>query len=349
MLVRIFLCMSLFFVSSLSAQTLYVGVVGSWFEGKLKKGVFTEFTKETGIQIKSNPLSSGATVNESLKLARKPYDVTMFMPANAVIAKNMGILHPLTVKDVPNIKYVLPELLVKDGSKVYSIGTLAWYISLITHTDVYKEAPKSWSILWDKNHKVGLRYALKNNYLIDITAKTFFANQPNILKNKEGILQVLKKAAEIDKTIDFWFDDGKDFLVALEEKEISLGSNYHDLIVSRAKKGKPFRTTFPKEGAVIEYGSFAILKGSQNLDAAKKFINFMLSKEVQVKVSKALGTATALKPKIVRGSFTEEEFADRTSLIQPLVPDPELMVKFGDFINGKWDEIMNNSREEKTY
>ena len=340
---------SLLLAVSLFAQTLNVGVVGSWFEGKLKKGVFAEFTKQTGIKINSAPISSSATVDESLKLARKPFDVTMFMPANAVKAKNRGLLLPLSVKDIPNLKDVLPELVLKDGSKVYTVGTLAWYISLITHTETHKNEPKSWAELWNKDHKLGLRYALKNTYLIDITAKTFFAKQPNILKNKEGILKVLKKAAELDRSIKYWFDDGKDFLVALEEKEINVGSNYHDLIVGRAKKGKPFRTTFPKEGAVIEYGSFAVLKGTQNPDIAKQFINYMLSKKVQISVSKALGTATALKPELVRDGFTKEEFADRTSLIQPLVPDPELMVKFGDFINEKWDEIMSESREEKTY
>ncbi|HBT15776.1 MAG TPA: ABC transporter substrate-binding protein, partial [Firmicutes bacterium] len=46
-------------------------------------------------------------------------------------------------------------------------------------------------------------------------------------------------------------------------------------------KGYPVKLTFPKEGTGYEIGAMALVKGGQELDLAKKFIDYMLSKKGQ--------------------------------------------------------------------
>ena len=334
-------------------KVIKVGILGSFFEQKFSKHIYPDFTKKTGISIKSVKLPNSISAQESFLFKRNKLDVVMMNPMNVRIAHSEHLLLPFSPDSVPNLKYVIPDLIFyndKKKKKVLSIGFITWYLTLITRISVYENAPESWRILWQPNHKVGFRYDLKYSYLLDITAKTFFADEPNILKNKKGILKVMKKAAQINDNVKYWFDHGKEFLSLLYQGSVDIGSNYHDIVIQRIRDNKKeiIRTTFPKEGGVMEYGSFVISSKSNNPLESAEFINYMLSKPVQVKISKILGTAVALDYKHIEDNFSYKEFRERTSIIPPIIPDPNLFNKFGDFIEIHWDEMMEAKKVDQS-
>ncbi len=76
-----------------------------------------------------------------------------------------------------------------DG-RVAGVGAVAWYITLVTNTDVFKEAPTSWNALWDPANadKLGLLALVSNSFLLEVTAKTHFGGT-NALDTEEGILK----------------------------------------------------------------------------------------------------------------------------------------------------------------
>ena len=331
-------------------KVIKVGILGSFFEKKFKEHIYPDFTKKTGISVKSVKLPSSISAQESFLFKRDKLDVVMMNPMNVRIANHENLLLAFNSDSIPNLKYVIPELVFyqdKEKEKTLSIGFITWYLTLITRVDAYQEAPESWSILWQPNHKVGFRYDLKQSYLLDITAKTFFADETDILKSKEGILRVMKKAVQIQNNVKHWFDHGKDFLSLLSQGSVNIGSNYHDIIIQRIKDDKKamIRTTFPKEGGVMEYGSFVISAKSDNPVESAEFINYMLSKPVQVKISKILGTAVALNYEHIEDSFSYKEFRERTSIIPPIIPDPNLFSKFGDFIESNWDDMLESNKD----
>ncbi|HBK68547.1 MAG TPA: ABC transporter substrate-binding protein, partial [Firmicutes bacterium] len=88
--------------------------------------------------------------------------------------------------------------------------------------------------------------------------------------------------AELSKNIHHYNSSGSACVTQAGLGEVALGIAFsHDVIVKGVDKGYPVKLTFPKEGTGYEIGAMALVKGGQELDLAKKFIDYMLSKKGQ--------------------------------------------------------------------
>ena len=67
---------------------------------------------------------------------------------------------------------------------------------------------------------------------------------------------------------------------------------------------------YPREGAVVWFDSFVIPKNAKNVEAAHKFIDFMLRPQVAALISTEIGYATPNLP--ARELLDEEVSSDRT-------------------------------------
>ena len=116
----------------------------------------------------------------------------------------------------------------------------------------------SWAALWDpaNEDKLGLLALVSNSFLLEVTAKTFFGGT-NALDTEEGILEALDKLAEVKPNVRLWYRDEAQFEQALKSGEIPMGQYYHDVTGLAAADGFPVRSTFPKEGGVLDSGSWA--------------------------------------------------------------------------------------------
>lgn len=74
--------------------------------------------------------------------------------------------------------------------------------------------------------------------------------------------------------------------------EYVVGLTWEDPAANLQKEGAPVKVVFPEEGAIFPGESVQIIKGAKNLDNAKKFVDFMLSSDVQEKV----GQTTTIRP-----------------------------------------------------
>lgn len=68
---------------------------------------------------------------------------------------------------------------------------------------------------------------------------------------------------------------------AVAEGAKSYGMVLDYMAIEAAQKGSPVAWVAPKEGVVAFYQPIAILNGAANVDDAKKFVNFLLSREGQ--------------------------------------------------------------------
>jgi hypothetical protein len=146
----------------------------------------------------------------------------------------------------------------EDG-RINGIGAVSWYITLVTNTEAYPEAPTSWKALWDPENadRIGLLALVSNSFLLEITANTWF-DGTDILDSEEGIRQVFDKLAEVKPNVRLWYRDEAQFQQALEAGEIPMGQYYHDVTSLAAGQGNPVRSTFPQEGGVLDSGSWSV-------------------------------------------------------------------------------------------
>ena len=175
------------------------------------------------------------------------------------------------------IKSLIQPLADYDGSfTAVRLGTLG----VVYNTKKIKEAPKSWDDLKKPEYKGA--YGIANPALsgtaymsVALLAQTFGweyfeALRANGAKMGKGSGQVVDDTASGD-------------LVA------ALGVDYIDL--DKIDKGATLGFAFPKEMLVLP-SPIAIMKGTPNEVAAKKFVDYMLSEKVQ----KAVGETLTVRP-----------------------------------------------------
>jgi putative spermidine/putrescine transport system substrate-binding protein len=332
--------------SILKAQdkSLKVGVYGGYFKDSFDKNIFPEFTKATGIAIESIAEPTGEAwlvqLEQAAKAGQAPADVSMVSQVSMLKGQSTELWSPLDTGKIKNAPNLIDRFVNKypDG-RIAGIGAVAWYITLVTNTDVYKEAPTSWEALWDpaNEDKLGLLALVSNSFLLEVTAKTFLGGT-NALDTEEGILKAFDKLAEVKPNVRLWYRDEAQFEQALKSGEIPMGQYYHDVTGLAAADGNPVRSTFPREGGIQDSGCWALSRASTKTEEAHIFIDYMCQPSIQATLSRKVGTAPTVKRELL--DLTAEEFASVSSDIEPITPRYDIYQTKSDWLNQKWTELI---------
>ncbi len=325
-------------------KSLKVGVYGGFFKDSFDKNIFPDFTKATGIAIESVAEPTGEAwlvqLEQAAKAGAAPADISMMSQVAMLKGQSTNLWAPLDLGKIPNSKNLIERFVNKypDG-KVAGIGAVSWYITLVTNTQVYKEAPTSWAALWDKANadKLGLLALVSNSFLLEVTAKTFMGGT-KALDTEEGIVKALEKLSEVKPNVRLWYRDEAQFEQALKSGEIPMGQYYHDVTGLAASQGSPVRSTFPKEGGIQDSGCWALSRASKKTEEAHTFINYMCQPAIQATLSRKVGTSPTVKRDLL--DLTAEEFASVSSDIDPIIPRYDLYQTKSDFLNQKWTEMI---------
>ena len=209
----------------------------------------------------------------------------------------------------------------------------------MTNTDAYPEAPESWAALWDPANadKLGLLALVSNSFLLEVTAKTHMGGT-NALDTEEGQIAAFEKLAEVKPNVRLWYRDEAQFEQALKSGEIPMGQYYHDVTGLAAADGHPVRSTFPKEGGILDSGCWALSRASQKGEEAHIFIDYMSQPEIQALMSRNVGTAPTVARDLL--DLSDEEFAAVSSDIDPIIPRYDLYTSKADWLNQKWTEMI---------
>lgn len=328
-----------------AADPLKVAVYGGYFKDSFDQHVFPIFTKETGIEVEGVPEPTSEAwavqLEQAARAGETPADVSMIAQAIMLRGQQSELWLPLDRAKLPKMKFLAEHHIHKypDG-RIDGLNAVAWYITMVTNTEVFPEAPTSWTEFWDLKHKdqIGLLSLASNSFLLEITATTFFGGKEK-LATDEGVLEVMNKLAEVKPNVRLWYRDEGQFQQALEIGEIPMGQYYHDVTGLAASEGKPVRSTFPREGGVLDSGAWTIAPVSKKIDEAYAFIDFMCRPDVQDVVSRTLGTVPTVKREHL--TLSDEEFAAVSTEIPPIIPDYALYTgERQDFVTQKWNEIV---------
>ena len=185
-------------------KSLKVGVYGGYFKDSFDKNIFPEFTKTTGIAVESVAEPTGEAwlvqLEQAAKAGQAPADLSMMSQTSTLKGQSTELWTPIDPAKIKNYDNLLPHFINKypDG-RVAGIGAVAWYITLVTNTDVYKEAPTSWEALWDPANadKLGLLALASNSFLLEVTATTFMGGT-KALDTDDGLEKAFAKLAEVE-------------------------------------------------------------------------------------------------------------------------------------------------------
>ena len=325
-------------------RSIKIGAYGGYFKDSFDQFIFPVFTEETGIAVESVAEPTGEAWLTQLDAAASagvaPADVSMIAQVPMLKGQKTDLWMPLDESKLPNLENIMSNFVHRypDG-RLDGVGAVAWYITLVTNTDVYPKAPESWNELWNPANKgrLGLLALVTNSFLLEVTSKTFFGST-DILDDEAGQSRVFDKLAELKPNVALWYRDEAQFEQALKSGEIPMGQYYHDVAGLAAADGFPVRTTFPKEGGVSDSGLWAVSRASKKAEESHIFINFMCRPDIQSLLSRMVGTA----PTIPRGSLdlTDDEFSAVSSDIDPIVPRYDMYDQRGDWLAQQWSELL---------
>ncbi|MCY4609614.1 MAG: extracellular solute-binding protein [bacterium] len=326
-----------------AAEPIKVSSYGGYFEDMLSQYAYPAFTKETGIEIETISQPGGfqwfVTLKNSIAAGSPAVDVTM--AAQGSMRRATEVFIPLDEETVPNLQNV-PEYLILRNDEESPIGApvLAWYATFVTNTERWPEPPVSWADAWDPKFEGELGWGrnVSSSYLLDIVAAAFHGGN-EIMDTDEGLITCMEKAAELKDNVRLWFNDEGQFQAMLQSGELTAGQYYHDVTWVMATDGFPVRSTFPKEGGVIDFGSWCIVQGSEKVDVCNEFINWSVSPEAQTVITDNLWTAPVL-PRGLLPDLSDEAFGRAASTIKPIIPNYQIYVDKGDWLDEKWEEYL---------
>ena len=325
-------------------EPIKVSAYGGYFEDSLAEFVYPEFTKATGIEIESVSQTGSdswfVSIDTALKAGGKPpTDVTM---GGGSAPRRFGQLYQhLDEEKIPGTANIPDYLLHRKADGILdSVAVLAWYSIFVTNTDVYPDAPESWADMWwspKYKDSLGIGSEVTGNYMLDAIQKTFFAEQ-DMMSSKEGLTTLMEKLAELKPNVRLWYRDEGQFQSALQQGEIPAGQYYHDVTLLAIADGFPLRSTFPKEGGIIDFGNWGLVRGSDKVAQAHIFMDYTSQPSVQANIANSMGVAPILDR--AKLPMTDEEFDLVSSPIEPVVPNYDTYVQFGDWLNETWQEML---------
>ena len=326
-----------------AAEPMRVSSYGGYFEDSFVEHVYPEFTRATGIEIESVSQPGGTawftSIDTALKAGgRPPTDVTMC--GGQPPRRFPHIFHELDETRLRRLSNV-PEYLVhrKEDGTPDAIPVLAWYQIFVTNTEVYPEAPESWRDMWLPKYadSLGIPSQPDSSYMLDITAHSWFGGS-EILSSRDGMTTVIEKLGELKPNVKLWWRDEGQFQSGLQQGEIPGGMYYHDVTLIAIADGFPLRSTFPKEGGLIDFGSWGLVPGSDKGDIAHVFMDYCCQGSVQATMSRKIGVAPVVDRQHM--DLTDEEFNNVSSDIPPIVPAYDVYVKDGDWISEAWTSTL---------
>lgn len=326
-------------------EPLKVGSYGGYFESSLKEFIYPLFTKESGIEVQSIGTQSGpswlASISASQAAGDPPVDVTM--AGGGEVVRFAATFEPFDAANIPHLKNLPERFINLDAQgRPYAAAVLSWFATFVQNTDYFPDPIASWSEMWDGKFakSLGCTEDITISYLLDITATVFFGGQ-QILGTREGILQVMAKAAELQKSVTLWYRDEGQFQQGLQSGEIPAGVYYHDATQLMIADGFPVMSVFPKEGGIVDFGAWGKIKGTRKGTAVEAFVDFCFTPQIQGEISRKIGTAPIVSQEIA--GLSDEEFAKVSSPRDPILPNFKMYVENADWLTEEWTRFLTKS------
>lgn len=295
-----------------------------------KEKIFQEFTKETGIEVEFLDLSSGEVLSRIEAEGGRPSADVWFGGGidSFIAAKNKGLLEKYESKN--NIDFISPEYRDKDG---YWSGVSLVLVGFMTNNELLKEknlpAPKTWNDLTNPLYKDDLMIA---NPAI---SGTNYAMVDGLIQGM-GEDKAWTYFEALNKNVPFFAKRGGEppKKVASGEFAVAVIPMSGEFIAMENKY--PVTTIYPEDMIPWVPAGMAIFKNAENLDEAKAFVDWALSKKGQEFIKdqdpRMMVRNDVPTPKSVKN-------IDKSKLIKI---DIEALGKDRDAVLKKWNDEFGN-------
>jgi iron(III) transport system substrate-binding protein len=242
------------------------------------QGMKQEFEAKYGITVNYVRMSAGEAVARLVAEKDNPtFDIWWGGPIDSfVAAKEEGLLEQYAS---PNLSNIIDPVKMKDADN-YWAGVYVGSLGFATNTNWLAanpgvEAPTSWDDLLKPEFTGQIMVAHPS------TSGTSYTAMATVLQLK-GEEEGWKYLEQYNRQIAQYTKSGAAPAKFVGQGEAAVAIVFsHDTVNEIENNQMPLQLTFPAEGTGYEIGGMAIVKGAQNMQAAKLWFDWALTPEVQ--------------------------------------------------------------------
>ena len=289
-------------VSSFAATSYAEDVVNIYnWSDYMAPGTLEQFTKETGIKVNYDVYDSNEVLEAKLMAGGSGYDVVV--PSNSFFERQVkaGVYQAIDKSKLSNYGN-LDQTLVKqiekhDAGNVYNIPYGWGTIGIGYNTKMVEERLgtadiDSWDILF--NPSIAAKLADCGITVLDSPAEMI-----SVVNNYRGVDPNSEDKNELDKSAKLmssakdnirYFHSSK-YISDLANGDVCVAIGYNgDILQSQGRAeeaglGVDINYVVPKEGTLVWFDLMAIPADAPHPEAALKYINFILKKDVSATIS----------------------------------------------------------------
>lgn len=254
------------------------------------------FQKKTGIKVKLIDDSTGNVLAKVQAERNNPHwDVAWFDGASSMttLGQQGMLMTGWKPKNLSNYTSLGKKLLPSNDAYFPSGTTAAGAIAYNTKTLKPSQAPKDWKDLLKPEFKNAVSIANPNISGPAYPLMAGFMQQMGMQKGKQFYTNLKKNGVKIA-------NENSVALKNLLSGAVKAAIFQDSAILDAKKKGNPIQIVYPTSGVTMLPSVMGIDKNAPDKQAAKEFVNFVLSKEGQ-KVMLNTDTGDALLHPIIKG------------------------------------------------
>lgn len=246
--------------------------------------IFTQFEKENNAKITLDWYSSNEEMYVKIKSGATGYDIAFPSGDYVSIMKKNEMLAPLNKENLTNLDLLdkrITDRITFDSNQTHSVPYMVSVTGIAVNTNYVKEYPKDFSI-YEREDLRGKMILMDNmREVLDGALITlgYHANS-----------QSMEELTEAGQLVEKWKQnilkfDVESFARSFAHGEVWVVHGYAENIFLELDEQQKATTDFfiPK-GGTLSIDNMVILKDSQHIELAHKFINFILRPEIYAKI-----------------------------------------------------------------
>jgi len=255
--------------------------------------VLADFTKETGIKVNISTYDSNEAMYAKVKLVGKGYDLVVPSSDYVGLMRREGLLTLVDIKKISNFNLIDPQFTNKsfDPGNAYSVPYMWGSTALVLNTSIMPpQTVQKMADLWKPE--------LKGNLILPNDAREVLGIGLKVLgysineKDPEHLRQAYEKLRSLMPQVRVFDSDSPK--QALLSGEVAAGLVYNGEAYIANGENNAIRYIYPPEGFSLWLDSFCIPRGATNVDAAYRFIDYVLQPRVSATISESMGYSSPI-------------------------------------------------------
>ena len=258
--------------------------VGAW------PGAYTEvmqatigtFEEDNNCTIEWVPDSAGDML---VKSRAHVVDIVFGDPIFAYIGEAQDLWEKLDEKSIPNLNNLYDFAKLSDYTIVtdYGVYGLAYNPKFIT------DPPTSWLAIWNPKYKTSIRGSAADSIeLLVLMAELNGGDDHNIDPG-------FKKMSELTDIVVTWWKEYSEILTLWKSEDVWVTMITNGRAKWLGSEGANIEWVIPKEGGFPMISTINVVKGGENVELAKKFVNWRLSNPPQERFAEQLYYAPSVR------------------------------------------------------